>query len=518
MPNHEGSQGSPNFDPCDIRPLVRRLEKPPHEWQRQDLLELVKQDNIRVINLRYPGTDGKLRELRVPVSNAAQVERVLAVGERVDGSSLFPGLFGTTESDLYVVPVYRWAFLNPWAEDELDIVCRYGGKDGEPCAITPDNILFAAAQDLRESCGASLSGLAELEFYLLMHRRDDRFTGMSQRNYHQSAPYVHGRGIADEILRVVSEVTGCVKYCHGEVGYVDRIESLDPELSDCRAEQYELEMSLVPIEDLGTWMSVSRWLIRVIADRHQASVTFAPKLDLVAAGSGMHLHLALFRDGRNVMKTESGDLTEDALGLIGGIMDDAPALTAFGNTVASSYLRLVPGHEAPTTVRWGRFDRSSLIRIPLDFMTRERLDLPMNPAESGAVPEVRSQATVEFRSPDGSAFAHLLLAAVTQCVARGLSDGNGLARARELELTEAEAGSLDSLPTLPRSAAGAAAALLNRRSVFEERGFPAVWIDLVVEKLRQEGDGNLSGQLDALSAEERVARVRGVLHKDLHKH
>ena len=501
----------------DVRPLVRRLGKPPESWQRRDLLDLIRDDDIRVINLRYPGFDGKLRELRVPVIGLAEVDRLLAVGERVDGSSLFPGLFTTTESDLYVVPVYRWAFLNPWATDKLDVICRFAGRDGAPCAATPDNVLAAAASALRASTGATLDALAELEFYLVLPRRDERFTGKSQRNYHQSLPYLHGHGIADEILRVVSAVTGCVKYCHGEVGYVDRVDSDNVEIEGQRAEQYELEMSLVPIEELGTWISVARWLIRVVADRHGASVTFAPKRELASAGSGMHLHLALKRDGRNVMRGGDGSLSDSALRLIGGLLDDAAALTALGNTVASSYLRLIPGHEAPTQIRWGRYDRSGLIRVPLDFATEHRMDQAMNPGETGAAPDVASQATVEFRSPDGSAFFHLLLAAVTQCVAHGLEVPDGLSRALELEGRASEALAREP-ESLPSSAAEAAERLRSRRGAFERRGLPARWIDLVLEKLELENDGDLQGRLDALPEEDRVPVLRHILHKDLHKH
>jgi glutamine synthetase len=234
-----------------IRPLVRRLGKLPAEWQRRDLIDLCLQQPIRVINFRYPSLDGKLRELRLPVNDPAYLERILAAGERVDGSSLFPGLFDTGKSDIYAVPVYRWAYLNPWADDELDIVCRFADAEGRPCLETPDNLLAAVAGRLESNTGLALEALAELEFYLILDRVDARFTGRAQRSYHQSAPYLHGRAIADEILRVASEVTGRVKYCHTEVGYIDRLESDDPELDGKRVEQYELELDLMPVEDLG---------------------------------------------------------------------------------------------------------------------------------------------------------------------------------------------------------------------------------------------------------------------------
>jgi glutamine synthetase len=102
---------------------------------------------VQVVNFRYTALDGKLKELRLPVNSPAYLERILTAGERVDGSSLFPGLFATTESDLYVLPVYRWAFVNPWAPDELEIVCRYADRDGNPAA-TPDNVLLRCVPSL----------------------------------------------------------------------------------------------------------------------------------------------------------------------------------------------------------------------------------------------------------------------------------------------------------------------------------------------------------------------------------
>ena len=122
------------------------------------------------------------------------------------------------------------------------------------------------------------------------------------------------------MLRAASAITGAVKYCHAEVGYIDRIESSDPELDGKRVEQYELEIDLAPVEDLGCWLPVLRWLVREVANRHGASVTFVPKLDEGMAGSGMHLHLALARDGQNVMRGPDGDLSPEARGLIGGLL------------------------------------------------------------------------------------------------------------------------------------------------------------------------------------------------------
>ncbi|MDJ0841135.1 MAG: glutamine synthetase [Acidobacteriota bacterium] len=502
----------------DIRPLVRRLGKLPGEWQRHDLVEFCLENRIRVINFRYASFGGKLRELRLPVNDRDYLEGILARGERVDGSSLFPGLFKTADSDLYVVPVYRWAFLNPWADDEIDIVCRFADKNGNPCALTPDNLLAGAVAELRAETGVTLTALAELEFYLLLERGNHGFAGKAQRNYHQSTPYLHGREIADEILRVVSEVTGSVKYCHSEVGYIDKLGSEDPEIDGRRVEQYELEFDLMDIEDLACRLTVARWLIRTIASRHGASVTYLPKLDEGMAGSGMHLHLALQRDGNDAMCNQSGELSEDALRLIGGVLGRAKPLTAFGNTVLSSYLRLVPNHEAPTAVCWGYRNRSCLIRVPLNFRTGKRLDQVMNPREQGPYPSTSGRSTVEFRGPDGTAFSYLLLAAVTLAAREGLSSHDRLDLARKLQVERGVVTSEHGFDNLPTSAVAAARELQQARSFFEEGGFPPSLIDLVIEKLEAENDEGLSKKLGELPAAERLEASRRFMHKDLHKH
>lgn len=53
--------------------------------------------------------------------------------------------------------------------------------------------------------------------------------------------------------------------------------------------------------------------------------------------------------------------------VITGYLSLAPSLTAFGNTVPISYLRLVTHQEAPTNICWGERDRSVLVRIPLGW-------------------------------------------------------------------------------------------------------------------------------------------------------
>src|SRR4030042_4691656 len=88
-------------------PLSVLLDKNPQDFTRSDFLKVIDENHLERITFHYTALDGKLKELKLPVANASQVEPILAEGERGDGSSLFTGMVDTSLSDLYVVPVYR---------------------------------------------------------------------------------------------------------------------------------------------------------------------------------------------------------------------------------------------------------------------------------------------------------------------------------------------------------------------------------------------------------------------------
>ena len=96
-------------------PLEVFLGKPSKDFRRADLMLYMEENNIHMLNFRYPGEDGKLKTLNFAIENKAHLENVLTYGERVDGSSIFTYI-DNGSSDLYVIPMYRTAFLDPFAE------------------------------------------------------------------------------------------------------------------------------------------------------------------------------------------------------------------------------------------------------------------------------------------------------------------------------------------------------------------------------------------------------------------
>jgi len=502
-------------------PLCLFLDKERDDFTRADLMRVVAEKGIERFTFHYTGIDGQLKELRLPLANLRQAERILAMGERADGSSLFPGLVDASNSDVYVVPSYKTAFLSPFDNRSLDFICRFLDREGQLARFTPDNILIRAHQRFRRNTGMELHALGELEFFLIGDAKSSTMLSR-QVGYHASAPFFKGGDIVSEMVRHLTQITGAVKYAHAEVGFIDSVRSDLPNLAGRRAEQFEIELLTRPIEEMGDFVALARWLIRNVADRHGMLATFAPKIEEGVAGNGFHFHMELVRQGRNVMTDERGALTDQAMQLIGGLVTYASTLSAFGNTVASAFLRLVPNQEAPTRICWSDSNRSALIRVPLGWSRESNLARVVNPGEPDSFTDERGRQTVELRSPDGSASFHLLLAGLATAAEYGLTSDETLELARS---TRVQGNVFDNeellhrLEALPKSCVSCSRLLEERRAMYEEFGvFPSRVLDHQVQLLAREDDENLNADLAKMSAEERLTKTRRLMHKDIHRH
>jgi glutamine synthetase len=230
--------------------------------------------------------------------------------------------------------------------------------------------------------------------------------------------------------------------------------------------------------------------------------------------------LELQRDGLNAMTVHDGELSPEALTVIGGLCHHAEVLTAFGNTMAASYLRLVPNQEAPTRICWSDMNRSALIRVPLAWSRAASLANQVNPPSPPL--EKVSRQTVELRTPDGSALVHLLLSAITRIADEAFDDPTSAETARKRYVTAAglkDQRVASTFPQLPGSCAEAASLLQRRRMLFEKEGmFPREIIDYVLNLLRGEDDSHMARELWELGASDRDRAVRQLLHRDLHRH
>ena len=333
--------------------LVAFLEKPCAEFTKEDIKRYIQQNGIRMVNFMYPAGDGRLKTLNFVINNQAYLDAILTCGERVDGSSLFP-FIEAGSSDLYVIPRFRTAFLDPFAEiPTLSMLCSFFNKDGEPLESSPEHTLHKACKAFNEVTGMEFQAMGELEYYVIAPDTN-MFEATDQKGYHESAPYAKFNDFRTQCMAYIAQAGGQIKYGHSEVGNFT--------LNGMIYEQNEIEFLPVNAEDAADQLMIAKWIIRNLAYKHGYNITFAPKITTGKAGSGLHIHMRIMKDGQNQMLKE-GVLSETARKAIAGMMELAPSITAFGNTNPTSYFRLVPHQEAPTNICWGDRNRSVLVRV-----------------------------------------------------------------------------------------------------------------------------------------------------------
>lgn len=471
--------------------VVRFLRKEPTDFTRDDIVKYVEDNGIEMINFMYPAADGRLKTLNFIINDRKYLLNILASGERVDGSSLFP-FIEAGSSDLYVIPRYSTAFRDPFAEiPTLTMLCSFFDKDGNPLASAPEMTLKNACEKFREFTGLEFHAMGELEYYVITPASHE-FPACDQRGYHESAPFAKLNDFRTLCMSYIARTGGSIKYGHSEVGNFV--------LDGYNYEQNEIEFLPVPAQQAADQLLLAKWVIRNLAYRNGLNVTFAPKITTGKAGSGLHIHMKLMRGDKNVMLDENLRLSEDARRMIAGLMIMAPSITAFGNTNPTSYFRLVPHQEAPTNICWGDRNRSVLVRVPLGWNSRTDMCSIVNPSTPPSGYDASQKQTVEIRSADCSANVYYLLAALAVAARIGFETDNALDIAAETYVdvnihAPENADRLARLNTLPASCMESAATLERQRELYEAKDvFPANLIDRCISQLRLFDDETLSSR------------------------
>jgi len=471
--------------------MVRHLQKPASEFTKYDIIKFIDDHHIEMLNFRYVGEDGKLKTLNFVITSKDYLESILSTGERVDGSSLF-SYIDAESSDLYVIPRFRTAFVNPFTEQPtLDILCSFYTREGLALESAPEYILKKASRLFTAETGYSFRAMGELEYYIISEK-NDLYPAKDQRGYHTAAPFTNWECLRLEALQIIAQSGGKVKYGHSEVGNFSTETHM--------YEQHEIEFNPVDAEEAVEQLLVAKWILRMLGQKYGVTISFAPKITVGKAGSGLHIHFLAEKDGINHMADERG-LTDVAKKMITGILERAQSLTAFGNTIPTSYLRLVPHQEAPTMVCWGDSNRSVLVRVPLGWIAKTSMIKDANPQERGDVPYIPGKQTVEFRVPDGSADLYHLMAAMILAAKDGLLSKDSLKRASELYINvnifkPEHKDVLGRLVALPASCADSATFLKEEAEFYTRDGvFPSGTIGHFINKLKAFDDQSLSERL-----------------------
>lgn len=293
-------------------------------------------------------------------------------------------------------------------------------------------------------------------------------------------------------MQLIAQSGGQIKYGHSEVGNF----SMNGKIY----EQNEIEFLPTNVEDAADQLVIAKWIMRTLAWQYGVTITFAPKIIVGKAGSGLHVHTRLMQNGQSVMMN-GGQLSDEARKAIAGYLSLAASLTAFGNTNPTSYFRLVPHQEAPTNICWGDRNRSVLVRVPLGWTNEFDMISDANPLEKPLDLNLSNKQTVEFRAPDGSADIYLLMAGLTVAARNGfeMEDALDFAAKTYVDINifhDEHKHKVAELEQLPACCVDSAEALNKHREIYMKYDvFPANVINFLINYLGNFKDKNLRQEL-----------------------
>ncbi|MDR0790486.1 MAG: glutamine synthetase family protein [Bacteroidales bacterium] len=478
----------------NANPLVRAIGKLPKDFTKADIVKYIEDNDITMVDFHYIAGDGRLKTLNFVINDKEYLNQILTLGERVDGSSLF-GFMEAGKSDIYVIPRFASAFLDPFKDGTtISFLCSYFHKSGDFLHNSAEYTLRKAVGSFAKATnGMEFWAMGELEYYVISDK-EEFFNAKDQKGYHESTPFAKFEEFRTEAMQLIASCGGKIKYGHSEVGNFS--------LEGTYYEQNEIEFLPVPVLEAADQILLTKWILRTLANlKYGYNVTFAPKITIGKAGSGMHIHTQIMKDGNN-MYIEQGELSNTAKRAIAGFMRLAASVTAFGNTNPTSYLRLVPNQEAPTTICWGDRNRSTLVRVPLGWRTTMDMCRIANPLEPETSHQFTDKQTIEFRASDGTANIYLLLAALVVAAREGFEMENALQLADKTYVAvnihkddmEVKTHHLESLPACCEQSAEC---LERDRAIYEKDNvFSADLIDATIKKLRSYNDSTLRSDLE----------------------
>lgn len=349
---------------------------------KEDIVRIVEEEDVKFIRMQFVDVLGQMKNVAVTVS---QLDRALDGEISIDGSSI-EGFTSVNESDQYLVPDLDTFCIYPWRPQRGKVarfICDVYNADGTPFVGDPRAVLKRVV-DRATKMGYTFNVGPECEFFLFQTDEEGKPTTKTndEAGYFDLGPLDHGEATRREICLALEELGFEVEASHHEAA----------------AGQHEIDFKYDDALRTADNIMTFKLGVKVLAQRNGLHATFMPKPIFGVSGSGMHINMSLFRDGKNVFYNPNGEreLSSEAYAFMAGLLTHVRGFTAVTNPLVNSYKRLVRGYEAPTYVAWSSSNRSSLIRIPASRGVGTR---------------------IELRSPDPCCNPYLALAV---CLAAGL--------------------------------------------------------------------------------------------------
>jgi len=342
----------------------------------EEVIKFIKDNDIQMVDFKMVDISGSFRHVTIPASHFN--EKVLINGIGFDASNY--GYALVEKSDMVFIPDIATAMIDPFCAVKTLSICGNAmiidDPENRPLPQYPRNITLAAAQYLKDSGIAdTMKILPEFEFYLfdeagwkLEGKGQEAHVDFAQshwnsesegkgnvvpfqKNYHIAKPYDTSYECRSEMVLRIEEAGIPVNYHHPEVS---------------ASGQFEIEPQLGELVKMADATVMIKYIIKNTAMKYGKCATFMPKPVYGEAGSGMHVHMLLLKDGKPVFYDENGysRLSKTAHYFMGGLLKHIDSLCALCNPSTNSYKRLIPGFEAPVTVGYATSNRSAVIRIP----------------------------------------------------------------------------------------------------------------------------------------------------------
>ena len=344
-----------------------------------DVLKLIKDKEVKFVDLRFTDTRGKEQHVTVPVKYFGKDK--FEQGHAFDGSSI-AGWKGIQASDMLLMPDASSARMDPFTDEAvLNITCdTIEPTDGKPYDRDPRSIAKRAETYLKSTGLGDVSYFGpEPEFFIFDGVTwNVDMSGASVKIKSEEAPWSSGIDYESGNMGHRAPVKGGYFPVAptDTLGDIRNAISLALEQQGVEVEVHHHEVAAAGQCEIGTkfnslvkradWMQILKYTIWNVAHSYGKTATFMPKPVVGDNGSGMHVHQSVWKGGQNLFSGNGySGLSDFALYYIGGIIKHAKALNAITNPGTNSYKRLVPGFEAPINLAYSSRNRSAACRIPL---------------------------------------------------------------------------------------------------------------------------------------------------------
>jgi len=420
----------------------------------QDLLNTIREEDVEYVDIRFTDPRGKLQHVTVLADQVD--EDFIEEGFMFDGSSI-AGWKSIEASDMKLMPDTASAYVDPfYAEKTICIHCSVAEPDtGEPYNRDPRGTAEKAEAYLRASgIGDAFYVGPEAEFFLF---DDVRFSNTINKvsyqvdaidaSWNSDTEYEMGNmghrpGVkggyfpvnpTDDAQDIRSEMLSTMK----RMGM--KVDKHHHEVASC---QHELGLIFDTLTKQADELQKYKYVIHNVAQAYGKTATFMPKPIAGDNGSGMHVNMSIWKDGKPLFAGDRyADLSQEALYFIGGILKHAKTLNAFTNPSTNSYKRLIPGFEAPVLRAYSARNRSGCVRIPWTESPKAK--------------------RVEARFPDPAANPYLAFSALLMAGLDGIKSKIDPGEAMDKNLYDLPAEELEGIPTVCGSLREAIGALAS---------------------------------------------------------